>query len=220
MAVVGGGFYESFALEDAKDWSMMNTLVLVSHCYFNIYTRVQQGWSSYLARRETSKYVKYLYNLSSFIYLLLFSRRLSSLQVASETDLSNHGDVCSICYQEMQSPDAVITNCQHFFHTYCLKKWLVVQDNCPLCTKPVVASEEKETEAESTSDLASDSEEDENVGDLQESLQMEESVEHQEITGEQSNYDLALRHLKMGNNNELRFRNTVSNQSSDLIEDE
>ena len=55
VAVVAGGFYESFALEDSKDWSMMNSLVLVSHCYFNIYTRVSQGWTSYLARRETSK---------------------------------------------------------------------------------------------------------------------------------------------------------------------
>ena len=142
------------------------------------------------------------------------------MQVASETDLSNHGDVCSICYQEMQSPDAVITNCQHFFHTYCLKKWLVVQDNCPLCTKPVVASDEQEKESESTNDLASDSEEDQNVDDIQESLRTEESSDNKDITGEESNYDMTFRHLKMGNNNELRFRSTVSNQNSDLVEDE
>ena len=66
------------------------------------------------------------------------------MKEASETDLSNHGDVCSICYQEMETPDAVITGCQHFFHKHCLKKWLVVQDNCPLCTKPIVTVEEEE----------------------------------------------------------------------------
>ena len=29
--------------------------VLLSHCYFNIYNRVTQGWESYLARRKTSE---------------------------------------------------------------------------------------------------------------------------------------------------------------------
>ena len=55
VAVVGGGFYESFVQDEEKDWSMMNSLVLISHCYFNIYCRVSQGWSSYLARRKTSQ---------------------------------------------------------------------------------------------------------------------------------------------------------------------
>ena len=58
--------------------------------------------------------------------------------------MSDHGDVCSICYMEMEYPSAVITDCQHFFHKGCLKKWLVVQDNCPLCTKSIVKSEEEE----------------------------------------------------------------------------
>ena len=55
VAVVGGGFYESFVQDEEKDWSMMNSMVLISHCYFNIYCRVSQGWSSYLARRKTSQ---------------------------------------------------------------------------------------------------------------------------------------------------------------------
>ena len=28
---------------------------------------------------------------------------------------------------------AVITPCSHFFHAGCLKKWLYVQETCPLC---------------------------------------------------------------------------------------
>lgn len=28
---------------------------------------------------------------------------------------------------------AVITPCSHFFHSGCLKKWLYVQETCPLC---------------------------------------------------------------------------------------
>lgn len=33
--------------------------------------------------------------------------------------------------QEMSS--AKITRCRHFFHSVCLRKWLYVQDRCPLC---------------------------------------------------------------------------------------
>ena len=28
---------------------------------------------------------------------------------------------------------AKVTQCRHFFHSVCLKKWLYMQDTCPLC---------------------------------------------------------------------------------------
>lgn len=28
---------------------------------------------------------------------------------------------------------AKITRCRHYFHGVCLRKWLYVQDRCPLC---------------------------------------------------------------------------------------
>uniref|UniRef100_A0A8C3PSU0 RING-type domain-containing protein n=1 Tax=Calidris pygmaea TaxID=425635 RepID=A0A8C3PSU0_9CHAR len=39
---------------------------------------------------------------------------------------------------------AVITPCSHFFHAACLRKWLYVQDTCPMCHQQVtpVATEE------------------------------------------------------------------------------
>lgn len=37
----------------------------------------------------------------------------------------------TIVLQEMYS--AKITRCRHFFHGVCLRKWLYVQDRCPLC---------------------------------------------------------------------------------------
>lgn len=38
----------------------------------------------------------------------------------------------SFCvFQDMKT--AVITPCSHFFHAGCLKKWLYVQETCPLC---------------------------------------------------------------------------------------
>jgi len=120
LAVVSGGFYESVALD--REWSLLNTMVLICHCYFNIYSRISQGWASYLARRETSA-------------------RLNNLNTATKKQLEEHGDVCSICYQDMETPLAVVTQCSHYFHKNCLKRWLVVQDNCPLCTKAIVADD-------------------------------------------------------------------------------
>lgn len=38
---------------------------------------------------------------------------------------------CAPPLQDMNS--AVITPCSHFFHAGCLKKWLYVQETCPLC---------------------------------------------------------------------------------------
>jgi len=71
--------------------------------------------------------------------------RLSELEPASFEELTLHGDVCSICYQEMVE-GAVRTECKHYFHTHCLRRWLVVQDNCPMCTQPIVAKKEEEGE--------------------------------------------------------------------------
>lgn len=45
--------------------------------------------------------------------------------------MEENNDVCAICYQDMTS--AKLTRCNHFFHGVCLRKWLYVQDTCPLC---------------------------------------------------------------------------------------
>uniref|UniRef100_A0A493TXM0 RING-type domain-containing protein n=1 Tax=Anas platyrhynchos platyrhynchos TaxID=8840 RepID=A0A493TXM0_ANAPP len=40
-----------------------------------------------------------------------------------------------VCPQDMQV--AVVTPCGHFFHGACLRKWLYVQDTCPMCHQGV-----------------------------------------------------------------------------------
>ena len=57
--------------------------------------------------------------------------KINSLPEAKAEQLRMLDDVCAICYQEMQS--AKITRCNHYFHSVCLRKWLYVQDRCPLC---------------------------------------------------------------------------------------
>ncbi|XP_050357478.1 protein TRC8 homolog [Nymphalis io] len=82
------------------------------HAYFNIWCEARAGWSVFMKRRTAVN-------------------KINSLREASADQLHRLDDVCAICYQEMHS--AKITRCNHFFHGVCLRKWLYVQDRCPLC---------------------------------------------------------------------------------------
>ncbi|GFS86517.1 RING finger protein 145 [Nephila pilipes] len=106
--VVGMGLWES----TSGKWNWVNASILLIHCYFNVWQRLQTGWKSFLLRREAAKKAK-------------------SLPSATSEQLSQLDDVCSICFGNMKV--ACVTPCQHFFHRTCLRKWLYVQDKCPLC---------------------------------------------------------------------------------------
>ncbi|XP_022162785.1 protein TRC8 homolog [Myzus persicae] len=58
-------------------------------------------------------------------------KKIKSLPDATSVQLSELDDVCAICYQKMIS--AKITRCKHFFHGNCLRQWIYIQDQCPLC---------------------------------------------------------------------------------------
>ena len=98
------------------EWSWVNSSILLVHCYFNVWQRLQAGWKSYLMRREAVK-------------------KIQSLPQASAEELEKLSDVCAICFQELQT--ARITPCGHFYHGLCLRKWLYVQDNCPMCHQKI-----------------------------------------------------------------------------------
>ncbi|XP_033756615.1 RING finger protein 145-like [Pecten maximus] len=110
--VVCYGMKESISGE----WSWINSSILIIHCYFNVWQRLQTGWKSFLLRREAVK-------------------RMESLPHASPEQLATYNDVCPICYMGLDS--ARITPCGHFFHGTCLKKWLYIQENCPMCHKKI-----------------------------------------------------------------------------------
>lgn len=112
LCVVAYGTWESLFGE----WSWMGASVIIIHSYFNVWLRAQSGWRSFLLRQEAAK-------------------KINSLPRATAEQLLQHNDVCSICFQEMSS--AVITYCGHFFHGNCLRKWLYVQETCPMCHQTV-----------------------------------------------------------------------------------
>uniref|UniRef100_A0AAV2JG16 RING-type domain-containing protein n=1 Tax=Knipowitschia caucasica TaxID=637954 RepID=A0AAV2JG16_KNICA len=100
LCVVAYGTWESLFGE----WSWMGASVIIIHSYFNVWLRAQSGWRSFLLRQEAAK-------------------KINSLPKATTEQLQQHNDVCSICFQEMNS--AVITYCGHFFHGNCLRNGLV-----------------------------------------------------------------------------------------------
>ncbi|KAM6075640.1 LOW QUALITY PROTEIN: RING finger protein 145-like [Chlamydotis macqueenii] len=119
VCVVGYGTWESLFGE----WSWMGASVIIIHSYFNVWLRAQSGWRSFLLRRESAK-------------------KINSLPRATGGQLRAHNDVCAICFQDMQV--AVVTPCSHFFHAACLRKWLYVQDTCPLCHQQVTLAAAEE----------------------------------------------------------------------------
>nr|CAD7449313.1 unnamed protein product [Timema bartmani] len=126
LLVVGAGVRESMLLSsEGRPLSWLNGTVLAVHCYYNVYQRLQSGWSSFLLRRDAA-------------------HKIHSLPCATAKQLDSRAhDVCAICYMEMKS--ARVTPCGHLFHATCLKKWLYVQDRCPLCATKVTVVRSNET---------------------------------------------------------------------------
>ncbi|XP_068535553.1 RING finger protein 145-like isoform X2 [Anas acuta] len=112
LCVVAYGSWESLVGE----WSWVGVSVIVLHSYCNVWLRARAGWRSFLLRRQAAQ-------------------KISSLPRATRAQLRDHDDVCAICFQDMQV--AVVTPCGHFFHGACLRKWLYVQDTCPMCHQGV-----------------------------------------------------------------------------------
>lgn len=45
---------------------------------------------------------------------------------------------------------AKITRCRHYFHGVCLRKWLYVQDRCPLCHEIMMYTDKNDESDEQT----------------------------------------------------------------------
>ncbi|XP_055026550.2 RING finger protein 145 [Misgurnus anguillicaudatus] len=119
VCVVAYGAWESLWGE----WSWLGASVIIIHSYCNVWLRAQAGWKSFLLRQEAA-------------------RKINLLPRASAEQLQEHNDVCAICFQDMTS--AVVTYCGHIYHGTCLRKWLYVQETCPMChasIKPSMANQ-------------------------------------------------------------------------------
>ena len=94
------------------EWTLFQMVMAILHIYFHIWTPAKKGWLSLKQRHQVNQ-------------------KLNSLPSATEKEIDELEDVCSICLEELKA--AKVTPCRHFFHSLCLRKWLNVQNKCPMC---------------------------------------------------------------------------------------
>lgn len=99
-------------LDTSSKWTVFQVVMVVLHLYVNVYLSLKEGYRSVQLRR-------------------MVNQKLNILPHASEERLAATSDVCPICLDELKS--ARVTPCNHLFHMFCLKKWLNVQNKCPMC---------------------------------------------------------------------------------------
>uniref|UniRef100_A0A8C5N006 E3 ubiquitin-protein ligase RNF139 n=1 Tax=Leptobrachium leishanense TaxID=445787 RepID=A0A8C5N006_9ANUR len=97
--------------------SKIRACMMCLHAYFNIYLQAKNGWKTFINRRTAVK-------------------KINSLPEVKVSESNEIDDVCAICYQEFQT-SARVTPCHHYFHALCLRKWLYIQDTCPMCHQKV-----------------------------------------------------------------------------------
>uniref|UniRef100_A0A1A8ES01 E3 ubiquitin-protein ligase RNF139 n=1 Tax=Nothobranchius korthausae TaxID=1143690 RepID=A0A1A8ES01_9TELE len=102
--------------------SKIRACMMCLHAYFNIYLQAKNGWKTFINRRTAVK-------------------KINSLPELRGDQLRDIEDVCAICYQEF-STSARLTPCHHYFHALCLRKWLYIQDTCPMCHQRVYVEDE------------------------------------------------------------------------------
>ncbi|XP_036394662.1 E3 ubiquitin-protein ligase RNF139-like [Megalops cyprinoides] len=107
--------------------SKIRACMMCLHAYFNIYLQAKNGWKTFINRRTAVK-------------------KINSLPEVTGNQLRDIGDVCAICYQEFAS-SARVTPCHHYFHALCLRKWLYIQDTCPMCHQRVNIEDESQDSA-------------------------------------------------------------------------
>ena len=103
--------------------SKIRACMMCLHAYFNIYLQARNGWRTFVHRRSAAQ-------------------KINALPEARGRALRQLHDVCAICYQEF-SGTARVTPCRHYFHAPCLRKWLYIQDSCPMCHQRVYVEEQE-----------------------------------------------------------------------------
>ncbi|XP_020811032.1 protein TRC8 homolog isoform X1 [Drosophila serrata] len=133
LLFINGAWILIFESAQNATGGAIRAIMMCIHAYFNIWCEARAGWSVFMKRRSAV-------------------HKISALPEATPAQLQAFDDVCAICYQEMYS--AKITRCRHFFHGVCLRKWLYVQDRCPLCHEIMMYTDKAEDNAQETEPVA------------------------------------------------------------------
>ena len=133
----------------------IRALMMCIHAYFNIWNQAIAGMFFYICDYVFFEYNFLMFSLclgwKTFIKRRNAVRKIGLLPEATAEQLANFDDVCAICYQELNN--ARITNCNHYFHSVCLRKWLYLQDVCPLCHKTLYKEQDLHMDEQSNGHL-------------------------------------------------------------------
>ena len=86
--------------------------------------------------------IDYSFNYNPFYPQEIFNNNcinniLKKLKVYTITEDINkfYGEICIICLDNYNIQDKyIIFPCKHFFHEFCIKKWLFEKQKCPICS--------------------------------------------------------------------------------------
>lgn len=67
---------------------------------------------------------------SSEIQVPLINRQMNLETVARIVEEAKY---CSICLENLESVDIVVTRCNHAYHNSCLQRWIIIRPICPIC---------------------------------------------------------------------------------------
>ncbi|CAE1289020.1 RNF139 [Acanthosepion pharaonis] len=99
----------------------IRAIMMCIHAYFNIWVQAKEGWKVFIRRRTAVN-------------------KINSLPAASQKQLDELNDLCAICFEHLYT--ARVTQCNHFFHGVCLRKWLYIQDKCPMCHNSIYKNDD------------------------------------------------------------------------------
>lgn len=108
--------------------NLLRAIMMSMHAYVNIYRTFREGLKTLHNRRTVNNKI------------------MSLLLVDIEEIEEKDRDVCSICYQEFTADNGEVrkTHCNHMFHSQCIRKWIFIQDSCPMCDRALFPAEQNQ----------------------------------------------------------------------------
>lgn len=95
--------------------------------YFKTIGKIVGLYLTYLFRKKIIKFDRFiLEHFYNFFLRFCFNNIFKN-------ELINENDICVICRENNQAAYSGVTICNHTFHKYCLKKWLLLEPICPTC---------------------------------------------------------------------------------------
>lgn len=99
-------------------YTKLDVFQLIGIASLGIYHAIMAIWKVYIQRKQIFEFT-------------------SGLNNATEDQIVLNNDVCSICFQNMDS--AKVTPCNHIFHETCIVKWFLKSHvKCPKCNRVVI----------------------------------------------------------------------------------